>query len=180
MSQTAQRRISRRRFLECAALVPGVLAFPSFARGEEAFAPSPDAVSAIAKSPLIYLTPLKSDGSESACHSEVWFAGSGRELFVVTSADRWRARAIGRGLDRARIWVGDFGVWKDAGDRFRRAPTFVARGALIPKADAAVIDSALSAFGAKYADAWGKWGPRFENGLADGTRVLIRYRPIGS
>ena len=40
------------------------------------------------------------------------------------------------------------------------------------------IGRALEAFGAKYADEWGSWGPRFRDGLADGSRVLLRYRPL--
>ena len=43
-----------------------------------------------------------------------------------------------------------------------------------------MIEAALAAFGAKYPDEWDKWEPRFRKGLADGSRVLIRYRPSGA
>jgi hypothetical protein len=142
---------------------------------DEAFA-LPDATRAVlGESPLIYLSPLRSNGAESTCHGEVWFVRDGADLLVVTSSDRWKARAVRRGLDRARIWVGDFGRWKKSDGRFKTGPTFVANARF--DAEASVIEAALAAFGAKYPDEWGKWEPRFRKGLADGSRVLIRYHP---
>ena len=129
---------------------------------------------ALGTSPLVYITPLKRDESESRCHSEVWFVQDGDSALVITGADRWRAIAIGKGLDRARLWVGDYGVW-DAKARYKAAPSFLAQ-ALIEGTPAA-HDHALALFGSKYPSDWGSWGPRFKGGLADGTRVLIRYRP---
>jgi hypothetical protein len=172
-------RFSRRSFL--AALVASAAAFLLPRRraraDEEAFALPEATRAALAESPLIYLSPLRSDGAESVCHGEVWFVRDGAELLVVTATDRWKARAVSGGLDRARIWVGDFGRWKKADGRFKTGPSFVAKARF--DADASVIESALAAFGAKYPDEWGKWEPRFRKGLADGSRVLIRYRPVG-
>ena len=101
----------------------------------------------------------------------------GEDLLVVTASDRWKAIAVSRGLDRARIWVGDFGRWKRSGGRYKSAPSFLAKARF--EADASVAGRALVAFGAKYPDEWDKWEPRFRTGLADGSRVLIRYRGIG-
>ena len=149
-----------------------------FLRADQAFA-LPDATrAALEKSPLIYLSPLRSDGSESQCHGEVWYVRDRADLLVVTAADGWKALAVGRGLDRARSWVGDFGVWKKSKGRFKTGPSFLAKA----RFDAAesVIDAALAAFGTKYPDEWDKWEPRFRKGLNDGSRVLIRYRPTGA
>jgi hypothetical protein len=133
---------------------------------------------ALEKSPLIYLSPLRSDGAESKCHGEVWYVRDGAELLVVTAADRWKALAVRRGLDRARIWVGDFGQWKKSDGRFKTGPSFLAKARF--DAEESAIETALAAFGAKYPDEWDKWEPRFRKGLADGSRVLIRYRPSGA
>jgi hypothetical protein len=97
---------------------------------------------------------------------------------VVTAADRWKAVAVGRGLDRARFWVGDFGRWKRSGGRYKTGPSFLAKAGF--EKDASVAERALVAFGEKYPDEWGKWEPRFRKGLADGSRVLVRYRPTAS
>ncbi len=146
-------------------------------RGAE-FRVSKAAQMAIAASRLIYITPIKSDGEESSCHAEVWFYADGADLLVVTKAELWRSQAIKRGLDRARIWVGDHGVWKRSNDAFRKSPTLLARAEHI-SSDAEAVERTLKAMSAKYADrGWGTYGPRFKQGLADGSRVLLRYRPI--
>ncbi len=163
-----------------AAALSGVVLLPaSLARSRDAeFRISKAAQAAIETSKLIYITPVKSDGKESACHAEVWFYADGADLLVVTKQALWRSRAIQRGLDRARIWVGDHGVWKSSDGAFRNAPSFLAQAKHI-SGDAQAVGRTLKAMGAKYADeGWSTYGPRFKKGLADGSRVLLRYRPI--
>ena len=134
-----------------------------------------ETLAAIEKSPLIYISPLKTNGAESTCHAEVWFVKDGDDLVVVTEPSGWRAACIDKGLDRARLWVGDYGVWTRAEGRYKKAPSFVTRVSIDTNTDAHA--RALAAFGKKYPDAWENWGPRFEKGLASGERVLLRYRP---
>jgi len=89
---------------------------------------------------------------------------------VNTSRDRWKARSIRRGGDRARIWVGDFGRWKGAlgkNEDFRQGPSFDAR------------DRLLAQYEKKYPAEIGKWRDRMRDGFSDGSRVLIRYRLAG-
>lgn len=162
-----------------AALSGAVLLPANLARASEAeFRVSKAAQAAIGTSKLIYISPLKSDGKESACHAEVWFYADGADLLVVTKPELWRSQAIERGLDRARIWVGDHGVWKSSDGAFRNSPSFLAEAAHI-SSDAKAVGRTLKAMSVKYADeGWGTYGPRFEKGLADGSRVLLRYRPI--
>ena len=163
-----------------AATLSGVVLLPtSLAWSRDVkFQVSKAAQAAIEKSPLIYITPIKSDGKESSCHAEVWFHADGEDLLVVTKAELWRSQAVKRGLDRARIWVGDHGVWKRSNDAFRNAPSFLAQVEHI-SSDAKAVERTLKAMGPKYADEeWSTYGPRFEQGLADGSRVLLRYSPI--
>ena len=152
-----------------AALLPGSLR-------AEAGALSPAARAALGTSPLVYVSTLKSDGSESRCHAEVWFVGDGDAALVVTAASAWRAAAIGKGLTRARLWVGDHGRWSAGSTSHRSSPSFLAHASL--EKTPAQHDHALALFGSKYTAEWGSWGPRFKNGLADGSRVLIRYAAI--
>lgn len=161
--------LSRRSFLRGSAILSAGLVLPL-----RAYADSHAALKdAVTKSPLVYISPLKSDGSESACHGEVWFVADGDDVLVVTNPERWRAACITKGLDQARLWVGDFGLWKKSDGAFRGAPSYVATASL--DADTAAHARALTAFGKKYPDEWEKWGPRFKKGLASGERVLIRY-----
>ena len=123
---------------------------------------------------LVYLTPIKSNGEESRCKAEIWFAHEAGNVYVVTPPDAWRAQAVRQGLTSARIWVGDFGVWTQADGAFRDAPEFMATASI--ETDAAVHARVLEAMGGKYADTgWSRWGPRFHEGLVDGSRVMIRY-----
>ena len=152
-------------------LLIGAVAAPAVAIAARSLA---DAPTALATSKLVYLTPLKSNGEESRCKAEIWFAYHGGDVFVVTQADAWRAQAVRQGLTRARLWVGEFGVWSSADDAFRQAPELMASASLV--ADAAEQAPVLEAMGGKYAeDGWNSWGPRFREGLENGERVMLRY-----
>ncbi|MGR8947121.1 MAG: hypothetical protein ACU84Q_03680 [Gammaproteobacteria bacterium] len=140
------------------------------------FAKSSPAIAALDKSALIYLTPILANGNESACHGEVWFVHHDGEIYVVTQTDAWRAQAIRKGLATAAIWIGEFGVWKRAKNKFRSAPYLRIKGSL--ETDSAVHAAVLEKFGAKYANEWSSWGPRFRDGLAEGSRVMLRYHPV--
>ena len=124
---------------------------------------------------LIYISPLKTDGALSRCQAEVWYVRDGADMVVVTAADAWRARAIAGGLKQTQVWVGDVGQWQRSGGRYKKLPGLVANGGFVE--DAVEQVRLLEKFGGKYADEWGTWGPRFRNGLADGSRVMLRYQP---
>jgi hypothetical protein len=169
-------KLDRRQFIRSAGLTAAALLLPPrFARAD-AGPLSEAARTALSESPLVYISPLKTDGTESECHGEVWFVTDGDDVLLCTGALGWRARALEGGMARARLWVGDYGVWKQAGGKFREAPTFDATAVF--EAAASKREEALEAFGQKYPDEWSKWGPRFRDGLANESRVLIRYRPV--
>lgn len=169
------RTLNRRRLLALggAAVMGGLLPRHGWTAGAE---PSAALRRALAESSLIYLTPLHSGGRESTCQAEVWFAADGADAYVVTASDAWRARAVRNGLTRARVWVGDVGVWSRSDGAYRKLPSTEAQAALIT--DAAEHDRVLGLLGDKYSLEWVIWGPRFRNGLADGSRVMLRYRPV--
>ena len=132
---------------------------------------------ALRESDRVYITPLKKGGAESTCHAEVWFAFDGASAFVVTSSKAWRARAVTLGLNQARLWVGEYGEWKDAKEAYRKAPELLATATLVE--DPQTQTRALDLFGQKYHLEWLVWGPRFRNGLKDGSRVMLQYTPTG-
>lgn len=130
---------------------------------------------ALAASGLVYLTPIKSNGQESTCHAEIWFAFDGTDLLLCTAHDTWRAQALAQGLNKARLWVGEFGTWTKSEGKFRQAPELMVTGTVV--SDPAGIEHGLEQLGAKYRVQWATWGPRFRDGLADGSRVMLRYTP---
>ena len=167
------RDLDRRSFLLAA--LAGALAPRALARAAAVDAPL---AAALEKSPYAYVSPLRSDGRESSCHGEVWYGWLDGSVVVITGSERWKARALAKGLDRARIWVGDHGTWKGmlgANEEFRRAPAFDARAAL--SKDAKLLDRLLATFERKYPDEIGEWRDKMRKGFADGSRVLIRYTP---
>lgn len=192
MSHTGTTRewlqLNRRSFLFEAAALSGAAALSSAlllpvqrAWSEEGKYHLSDAARrATTKSSLIYVSPLRSDGSESKCHAEIWFISDGEDLFVVTPLDAWRSRAIKQGLDTARIWVGSFGNWRRSGGKYKSAPHFLAKASIVPRGDA-VIEKCLADMGEKYATTgWKTYGVPFHEGTKDGSRVVIRYRPVSA
>jgi hypothetical protein len=171
--------LRRREFLVGAGVALGALALPlGRARGQAAYQPPAPVRDALAKSPLVYVSPLRADGAESTCHGEVWFFVDQGDVVLATGKDGWKARALGKGLDRARLWVGDLGPAKGPDGPFRKAPTFMTRARLEP--DRAAFDRLLEEYGKKYPAEWDKWQPRFRKGYDEGSRVVIRYTPIGA
>ena len=132
------------------------------------------------RSPFVYISPLREQGLESRCHAELWYAWLDGAVVVTVAREGWKARALARGLDRARIWVGDHGRWKTwyggRNEAFREAPHFDARGEQIDDAD--VFERLLAAYDVKYPDEIDEWRDRMRRGQADGSRVLLRYTPL--
>lgn len=130
----------------------------------------------LATSALIYISPLRSDNRPSRCQAEVWFVQDGAEILVVSSSYAWRVQAIEKGLDKARIWIGEAGVWSKSNGRYKKFPTVDVQGVIENDHDAQQV--ALEAYKDKYRGAWLFWKRRFRNGLADGTRTMLRYQVL--
>jgi hypothetical protein len=171
-------RILRRDVLRGGGLLLGALVIPRLrVRADEAYT-LPDATrAALETSGLVYISPLRADQSESRCHGEVWFLFDQGGVLISTGTDTWKAQALAKGRDGARIWVGDFGQGSAVGDRYLEGPTFLTRAR--EERDPEAFRRLLDAFGKKYPDGWEKWEPRFKKGWEDGSRVLIRYQPVG-
>jgi len=61
-------------------------------------------------------------------------------------------------------------------DEFRQAPAFEARAAIVK--DGALLERVLASFERKYPEEIGRWRDRMRAGYADGSRVLVGYRPV--
>ena len=161
--------ISRRTLLKTSAAAAALPLLPAIGRAGPSWRDAAEA------SPLNYLTPIQSNGAESRCQAEIWFATVAGAMYVVTAAEAWRAEAVRQGLSGARIWIGDVGPWHGSAGKYKALPAVDARASV--ESDAAVHSQVLEAMGAKYSAEWDTWGPRFRNGLADGSRVMLRYEP---
>ena len=177
--ESATRPVRRRLFLAGAAtalLTP----WSAWARGP---APGiPDATKkALEQSPFVYVSPLRTDGTESTCHGEVWYGWFEGSVFLTAASDTWKVRAVGRGLTNARIWVGDYGRWKKVLGRnnaFLEGPSFDATVAASDDRDH--VARLLAELARKYPKEFPGWKDRMETGHRDGSRVLLRYTPAAS
>ena len=156
---------------------------PTSARAAEAPASpaplSPSLLKELATSPLVYVSPLLANGQESTCHGEVWFAWQDGAVWTTTAAERWKARSVARGLDRARIWVGDFGRWKaliGRNERFRDGESFLASAENVR--DQAAFDGLMKIYEQKYPKEIADWRDKMHAGYKDGSRILLRYKPL--
>ncbi len=130
------------------------------------------------KSEFVYVSPLRSNGRESTCHGEVWYAWLDDTVVLITASTTWKGRALARGLDGARIWVGDHGRWKgwlSNNEEFRRAPNFEARAGMDP--DPALLERLMTVFARKYPEEFSDWEEDMRTGFASGGRVIVRYAP---
>jgi hypothetical protein len=102
-------------------------------------------------------------------------------VVVTVATERWKATALRKGLDRARIWVGDHGIWNTwyggHNQDFRAAPSFEARGERVRDAD--LLERLLATYENKYPAEIAQWREPMRTGNADGSRIVIRYTPIG-
>lgn len=142
-----------------------------FVRAEEK--PASPLQLALQNSKLVYISPLRKDGTESTCHAEVWFVMFEGDLCIVTASNAWRVRSVKSEQGRARLWVGDHGLWYDEKSKFREAPTVDATGRI--ETDPVTHDTVLAKFSEKYPGGWSTWGPRFQRGLESGERTMVRY-----
>jgi hypothetical protein len=173
-SERLEYPITRRELIELSAAALAAFAWPLPSRA----ALAPDVVGLLERSGFVYVSPLKSDGSESSCHGEVWYGWLDADVVLITAQTSWKARALARGLERARIWVGDHGrVGRvlGSGDGFRKGPSFEARAQ--KSADAALLERLMSAYRRKYPNEIGSWESRMRSGFESGERSLIRYTP---
>lgn len=140
-------------------------------------------------SEFAYISPLLGGGEqrrESSCHAELWYGWIDNSVIVNVSRSGWKSRAVGRGLTSARVWIGNHGRWRTRwsafigglNEAFREAPHFDAIVEEIPKSEApAMLEQTLRLYRKKYPAEIADWEGRMRSGIADGSRVLLRYRP---
>lgn len=124
---------------------------------------SPEIRKGLEESTYVYVSSTRKDGSLSKA-AEIWFLWHEGAVYVATPPSSWRVKRIKAGRTDAKIWVG-----KPDG------PAFEAKGELA--AEPAVHAVMFETFAKKYGSRWESYEERFRAGLADGSRVLVKYTP---
>jgi hypothetical protein len=173
--------LDRRTFLRNAAVAAFFFPLaPHLAAALETPASLPQkTVAALETSPFVYVCPLRRDGRESTCHGEVWYGWLDGSVLLTTAKRSWKARSAEGGLDRARLWVGNYGRWKQMlgkSEDFRAGPSFDAR--VHERKDEALLARLLAMYEKKYPSEFPSWRDRMRAGHASGERVLLQYEPV--
>jgi hypothetical protein len=182
----ASQRISRRSLLERTLTLGALVAWPALgwaqpSANEKHDRPAnPDLPPGkhLTESEYVYVSPLLANGRESTCHGEVWYAWLDESVVLITAKTTWKARALDRGLESARVWIGDHGRWKGwfrNNETFRRAPNFNAIATT--DNDATLLDRLMKVYETKYPAEFSHWEERQRSGFHSGERIIIRYSP---
>ena len=93
----------RRQFIVRSLAWLGAAASAPLGRARRARAEALPLRSLLESSPFVYVSPLRSDRSESTCHAEVWYAWLDDAVVVIASSNCWKAQAIAQG-SHARVF----------------------------------------------------------------------------
>jgi len=172
-SRPAEPGLPRRSFLHGGLGLALAWSFPEAIQA----GPTPAVEKLLANSEFVYVSPLRSSGQESQCHGEVWYGWFDGDVVLITARSTWKGRAFLRGLDRAKIWVGDHGIWKrwwGTNEDFRKAPSFTAKATSVR--DDALMERLMKLYATKYPAEFDDWEANMRAGYASGERLLLRYR----
>jgi hypothetical protein len=124
---------------------------------------SPELQKELESSKHVYIQSTRADGSLSKA-AEIWFMYHKGAVWVCSETTSHRVKRIQAGKTGAKIAVG-----KSDG------PSFTAKGSIVK--DAEVNKVLFETFAKKYASGWTSYEKEFQNGLADGSRTLVKYDP---
>jgi hypothetical protein len=118
---------------------------------------------ALDSSKYVYIQSARKDGSMGKA-AEIWFFSYQGAVWVCSPVTTHRVKRIQAGQTKAKIAIG-----KSDG------PSFTAKGSLVK--DAAIDKVMFETFAKKYAGEWSSYEKNFRDGLANGTRTLVKYEP---
>ncbi|MCS6924932.1 MAG: hypothetical protein NZ578_03410 [Candidatus Binatia bacterium] len=124
---------------------------------------SPELQQALDSSKYVYIQSERKDGSFGKA-AEIWFMPYQGAVWVASPTTTHRVKRIQAGRTKAKIAIGT-----------PDGPSFVARGSIVK--DAEVNKVLFETFAKKYPDGWSSYEKSFRDGLANGSRVLIKYEP---
>jgi hypothetical protein len=123
---------------------------------------SPELQKALESSKYVYVQSTRQNGELSKA-AEIWFMVHNGAVWVVSPVTTHRVKRIQAGKTGAKVAIG-----KPDG------PSFTAKSSLVK--DAEVNKALFEAFAKKYGE-WSSYEKQFKEGLANGSRTLVKYDP---
>ena len=124
---------------------------------------SPELQKALDSSKYVYIQSTRGDGKLSK-PAEIWFMPYNGAVWVASPPTTHRVKRIQAGHTTAKVAIG-----KPDG------PSFNAKGSIVK--DPEVNKALFETFAKKYTNEWKSLEQKFRDGLANGSRVLIKYEP---
>jgi len=124
---------------------------------------SPELQKALDSSKYVYIQSSRKDGKLSK-PAEIWFMPYNGAVWVASPPTTYRVKRIKAGQTQAKIAVGK-----------ADGPSFNAKGSIVK--DPEVNKALFETFAKKYTNEWKSLEQKFRDGLANGSRVLIKYEP---
>src|SRR5215510_8971184 len=143
------------------ALVVTLVAIPTIAAQGAPL--SPELQKALDSSKYVYIQSTRQDGKLSK-PAEIWFMPYNGAVWVASPPGTYRVKRIQAGQTKAKIAIGK-----------ADGPSFNATGSLVQ--DPEVNKVMFEVYAKKYGSGWSSYEKKFRDGLADGSRVLIKYEP---
>jgi hypothetical protein len=141
-----------------------VVALNGFFTPSSEAALSPELQKGLETSQYVYVQSERKDGTLGK-PAEIWFFYHKGAVWVATPKTTHRVKRIQAGRTKAKVAIG-----KESG------PAFNAKGSIVK--DPEVNTAMFETFAKKYASGWSSHEKNFRDGLADGSRVLIKYEPV--
>ncbi|MBM4258341.1 MAG: hypothetical protein FJ147_20895 [Deltaproteobacteria bacterium] len=132
-----------------------------FATPQQSSALSSDQQKALDSAKYAYIQSTRKDGKLGKS-AEIWFLHHQGAVWVCSPNTTHRVKRIQAGQTKAKVAIG-----KPDG------PSFNAKGLLVK--DEAINKVMFEFFAKKYADGWSSYEKQFKDGLANGSRTLIKY-----
>lgn len=124
---------------------------------------SPEIQKALDSSTYVYIQTERKNG-DLGSPAEIWFMHHDGAVWVASPVATHRVKRIQAGQTKARVAVGK-----------RDGPAFDAKGSIVK--DPEVNEVLFETFAKKYSGGWSSFEKNFRDGLADGSRALIKYEP---
>ena len=132
-----------------------------FASPQQSTAFSTDQQKALDSAKYVYIQSTRKDGKLGK-PAEIWFFRHNDAVWVCSPTTTYRVKRIKAGQTKAKIAIG-----KPDG------PSFNAKGSIVK--DPEVNKVMFESFAKKYSDGWSSYEKQFKDGLADGSRTLVKY-----
>ena len=143
------------------ALVIALVAIPAVPAQSASL--SPELQKALDSSKYVYIQSTRKDGKLSK-PAEIWFMSHNGAVWVASPPTTYRVKRIQAGQTKAKVAVGK-----------ADGPSFNAKGSIVKDLEA--NKALFEAYAKKYANEWKSYEQKFRDGLANGSRVLIKYEP---